>query len=303
MESNAMFRYVVRLWAPLAALLLLCVLIGGPASTSAQNAEAPDVPLPELEGSWTPTNNEDLSNDTVPVDYMGLPLTEEGRARALSYNESQLGMIERQCEGWSPTYFLTGPFGMKIWAQSDPARGNIIKYTIGAWHDKLPQEIWMDGRPHPSKYADHTRSGFATGSWDGSTLVVRTTHMKASFVRKNGPPLSDQATMTNRFYRHGNLLTVLGIIEDAVYLAEPVIWTRNYQVSATRMYSVAPPCIVTFEGTTAVTDVPHFLWGKKPERFMNELPDKYGIPREAVLGYPETLYPEYHQKMMAASKR
>jgi len=30
--------------------------------------------LPEFEGSWAPTNNEDLSNDTVPVDYMGLPL-------------------------------------------------------------------------------------------------------------------------------------------------------------------------------------------------------------------------------------
>ena len=36
---------------------------------------------------------------------------------------------------------------------------------------------------------------------------------------------------------------------------------------------------------------------------MNELTKKYGIPQEAVLGYPETLYPEYHQKMMAASSR
>jgi hypothetical protein len=38
--------------------------------------------------------------------------------------------------------------------------------------------------------------------------------------------------------------------------------------------------------------------GKKPQQ-----PNKYGIPREAVLGYPETPYPEYQQKMMAASGR
>jgi hypothetical protein len=151
----------------------------------------------------------------------------------VSYSESQLKMIERQCEGWAPTYLLTGPFGMKISAESDPARGTVIKY-IGAWQDKLPMDIWMDGRPHPSKYAEHTRGGFTTGSWDGTTLVTRTTHIKANFLRKNGPLLSDFATMTNRFFRHGNLLTLLGIVEDPIYLAEPVVWTRRYQVSPLR---------------------------------------------------------------------
>ena len=36
---------------------------------------------------------------------------------------------------------------------------------------------------------------------------------------------------------------------------------------------------------------------------MDELTQKYGIPREAVLGFPETLYPEYRQKMKAANPR
>jgi hypothetical protein len=26
---------------------------------------------------------------------------------------------------------------------------------------------------------------------------------------------------------------------------------------------------------------------------------KYGVPRDAVLGYPETLYPEYRRKFVA----
>ena len=74
--------------------------------------------------------------------------------------------------------------------------------------------IWMDGRPHPSKYAEHTRGGFTTGRWEGDTLVAYTTHMKAGFLRKNGPPSSDQATMTSRFWRHGDILTVLAVVED-----------------------------------------------------------------------------------------
>ena len=72
-------------------------------------------------------------------------------------------------------------------------------------------------------------------------LVTRTTHMKASFIRKNGPPSSDRATMTNRFYRHGNFLTLVAVIEDPIYLSEPLIWTRDFQVSPTRLTPIAPP--------------------------------------------------------------
>jgi hypothetical protein len=293
MEPCAMRRDLVTASGLLCGALL-CASLGLSETTFAQ---LNDSSLPEFEGSWAPTNNEDLSNDTVPVDYMGLPLNEEGRARALSYSESQLAMIERQCQGWAPTYLMTGPFGMKITAQYDLSRGSIVRFTIGAWHDKLPLDIWMDGRLPPSRSAEHTRSGFAVGHWDGNTLVTQTTHMKASFIRKNGPPSSDLATMTNRFYRHGNFLTLVAVIEDPVYLSEPLIWTRDFQVSPTRLTPIAPPCIVAFEGTTAQDEVPHYLWGKKPEEFMNEMTAKYGVPREAALGYPETLYPEYRETL------
>ena len=30
---------------------------------------------------------------------------------------------------------------------------------------------------------------------------------------------------------------------------------------------------------------------------MNEMTAKYGVPREAALGYPETLYPQYRDKL------
>jgi hypothetical protein len=224
---------------------------------------------------------------------MALPLTEAARTRALSYNESQLGMIERQCEGWGPAYILTGPFGLKVWSEYD-VKGNVVSYTIGAWGDKLPMVIWMD-RPAPSKYAEHTRTGFTSGRWDGNTLVTVTTHMKHAFIRKNGAPASDLAKMTIRFTRHDNSLLLIGVIEDPIYLAEPLIWTRNFVLSPTPLLATSAPCIVTFEGTAPGNEVPHWLWGRKP--FMDELTKKFGIPQDVLLGHPETLYPEYREKL------
>src|SRR5437016_7128065 len=90
-----------------------------------------------------------------------------------------------------------------------PDQGTVISWTIGAWEDRAPLTIWMDGRPQPSTYAEHTRAGFTTGTWDGTTLVAYTTHIKAGFLRKTGPPNSDEATITWRFARHDDLLTVL----------------------------------------------------------------------------------------------
>lgn len=248
----------------------------------------------EITGSWAARNHEFLTGDGLPVDFSGIPLNEEGRIRALSYSESQLAMPERQCQGWPVFYLLEGPFGLQISSQTDPLKGNVISYTIGAWEDRPPITIWMDGRPHPSKYAEHTRAGFTTGTWEGNTLVTHTTHVKAGFLRKTGAPSSDEATMTMRFYRHGDILTILGIIEDPIYLAEPWILSRSFQLSPTPISPVGPPCVITTEATVGPT-APHYDPDKNP--FVDEMTAKYGVPREAAIGTPETLYPEYRKKI------
>jgi len=57
----------------------------------------------ELAGSWAARNHEDgLERLAGPyaVDYAGVPLNDEARARALSYSADQLSMIEHQCGQW-----------------------------------------------------------------------------------------------------------------------------------------------------------------------------------------------------------
>lgn len=284
MGSNTVLVNVVK------TALALILLLWAPVNRSA-------FAQPELVASWAARNTEDISRDSYPVDYLGLPLNDEGRTRALTYNESQLAMIERQCEGWPAFYFLQGPFGLRIWSDTEPVKGTTISFTIGAWEDRAAMTIWMDGRPHPSRYAEHTRGGFTTGRWEGDALVTYTTHMKAGFLRKNGPPSSDQATMTSRFWRHGDILTVLAVIDDPIYLAEPHIVTKSFQLSATTILPVGPPCVSGYEGRRPGESVPHYVPEKNP--FVDELTKLFHLPKDAVLGRVETLYPEYRQTIKA----
>ena len=79
----------------------------------------------ELAGSWAARNNEFLAGDGFPVDYTGMPLNDEGRTKALSYSESQLAMVERQCQGWPAFYLVQGPFGLTSGVKRTRSKGHV----------------------------------------------------------------------------------------------------------------------------------------------------------------------------------
>jgi hypothetical protein len=250
----------------------------------------------EFVGSWAPLGTEDVQNDSVPVDYLGLALTEEGRTRALSYDESQKSMVERQCQGWGAAYMVLGPFGLRVSSQTDPNTKRLVSYTIDAWEDWMEMTIWMDDRARPSANALHTQAGFTTGRWEGGALAARTTHMKVGFIRKTGVPLSDEATIDWRFFRHADLLTVLMVARDPIYLVEPEIISKSFRLSKVPL-DFRDPCVPGYDGREPGVDVPHFAADQNP--FLDEFMKLYNLPREAVLGYRDTLYPEYRKKIKA----
>ena len=84
----------------------------------------------------------------------------------------------------------------------------------------------MDDRPHPPAYAQHTWSGFSTGKYEGNEFTVYTTHLKRGWIRANGIPQSDEATVAEHFIRHGDRITYFAVVNDPVYLAEP--FSRTY---------------------------------------------------------------------------
>ena len=125
----------------------------------------------------------------------------------------------------------------------------------------------MDGRPHPDEEAPHTWEGFSTGRWEGGSLVVTTTHLKTSWLRRNGVPRSDKATVVERFTRHGNYLSVVTTVYDPVYLTEPYVRSRDMILNPLGSAGVFV-CDPAEESTLKPGVIPHVLPGEN--KFLTE---------------------------------
>lgn len=249
----------------------------------------------DFSGEWTTLNHED-SDERVPGpplgDHLGLPLNEAGRLKAETNAESIWGLPEFQCRPHPAPYQWRAQGGVQFRKEIDPVSRELTAYHV-QYQRSLDRPIYMDGRPHPSKYAAHSWSGFSTGKFVGNVLEVKTTHLKESYFRRNGAFFSDKATMTEYFMRHGNYLTIVMILEDPVYLSEPFIQTTNYQLNLHTQMQFYPCTIIDENGSTK--DVPHYLPGQNPH--LSEFAEERGIPPEAARGGAETMYPEYRLRI------
>lgn len=262
---------------------------------------APAVAQMDLSGGWATRLHEDWGDRFFgpdAVDFLGLPLNDDGRAKALSYSSSQIAVPERRCVQYPPDYVVLGPQSLQISSETEPITGRVLAWHISGAGDRTPLTIWMDGRPHPSPHALHTFGGFSTGVWDGDGLTVYTTHIKAGVLRRNGVLSSDRTTMTEHFWRHGDLLTIMAVIDDPVYLSEPFVVSRSWQLDPKQQLNwYYGPCWPGVEiprlGVTGV--VPHYLPGRNP--FVDEVRTRYNLPADAVMGGAHTMYPEYGKKL------
>ena len=242
------------------------------------------------------------------VDYLGVPLNAEARARALAYDSSLLGVPEHVCMRHPSQYSYWGPARLRIESDLDAAL-DVVAYKIGGTFRRADRVIWMDGRPHPSKFAPHTWAGFTTGAWQGATLVTRTTHLKWGWIRRNGVPSSDQATVHTYYTRNENVLTITWLVYDPIYLTEPYIKSADFIAAPRGVTAAAFDLEPADRGNNFFAQcfpreeiarpdhhyVPHYLEGANP--FVGELAKKLNVPVEATLGGAETAYPEYRDRL------
>jgi hypothetical protein len=123
---------------------------------------------------------------------------------------------------------------------------------------------------------------------------VRTTHLKAGWMRRNGLPLTDQATMEDRFYRHGDIITHVMIVEDPVYLSEPLVKTNGFVLVPNGIMDPYP-CEAVVEIEYPEGYVPHFLPDENP--FITEFAEVHDLPFEATRGGAHTALPEYAETL------
>ena len=255
----------------------------------------------DFSGEWAPLYHEDAP-ERLPgpelADYTELPINAAARMRADSWDADRISVVEEyQCRPHGSDYSMRGLGNLRVSRDFDPATQRTVAFHTHmlAWDSE--RTIYLDGRPHPPDYAPHTWQGFSTGKWDGDMLTVSTTHLKIGWIRRNGIPRSDKATLTEHWIRHGDYLTLVSIVTDPAYLSEPFIRTTNW-VADPRQEIAPYPCEPVTEVIREPGVVPHHLPGENT--FLGEFPKKYGVPPEAARGGAETMYPEYRQKIAAA---
>jgi hypothetical protein len=187
---------------------------------------------------------------------------------------------------------------MRIWPITDVGSGEVVSWQIGGFIDRAPMTVWIDGRGQPSDLARHTPSGYTTGEWRGATLVTTTTHIQDGYLTRNGIPISNRATLTMYLTRHGDLLTVFGVLQDPVYLSAPYVLSNSFVYDATAPVSDPPATCTPQEELPELNDghIPSYLSAEANPSLMYET-QQFAIPHQAALGGPETMLPEYAKKI------
>jgi cyclase len=259
----------------------------------AQGGPARPQIAPDIAGEWRLENNEADTTAQPPLgDYLGIPFNDAGRMRSDTTAESIWGTPEYQCRPHSAPHQWRGLGGARILKEQEPLTREVKVYHL-QFMRSLDNPIFMDGRPQPPAWAPHTWSGFSTGQWVGNTLKVTTTHLKDGYLKRGGPQTSDMLTMTSFITRHGDLLTVVTMVDDPLYLEEPFVESVTYRYDPTASVNMETCNGSAFaeNGGTDRHHVPHFL--PSQTNAYEWLKDQNWIPKEAARGGVKTTYPEY----------
>jgi hypothetical protein len=263
---------------------------------------APAYAQVDFTGNWGARYQEDQP-ERIPGpelgDYLGLPITDGARQFAESWDPGRIALPEEQCRVHVSPYIYRGPIQLRVAEIRDPETQELIAitHTINTYDQK--RTIWMDGRPHPDEYEPHTWMGFSTGRWEGDRLVVTTTHLKQGWHRRNGLPMSDQATLTEHFVRLGDVMARISVTRDPVYLTEPLVKSEefilNTRLGGALLYGCKP---VVEVADHQPGDVPHFLPGENDN--LLDFRKNHNLPETATRGGAETMYPEFAEKLKQA---
>jgi hypothetical protein len=220
---------------------------GGPAPAGRAGAPV------DLVGTWVSVVTEDWQWRMVtppPGDVTSVPVTPLGRKAAASWTPAQEG----QCEAYGVGGLMRMPGRLRISWQDD--------FTLKIESDQGQQTRLLHfakpGAPVMTAAAGTPRSlqGYSVAEWQraggaqdaflersvgaaGGTqrwgsLRVTTTNVAPGWLRRNGVPYGENATITEHFTRFthpdaGDWFVVTTIVEDPQYLTQPFITSSNFK--------------------------------------------------------------------------
>jgi hypothetical protein len=223
---------------------------GAPAPPQTPKAAA----LIDVTGYWVSVVTEDWRYRMVTPtkgDYQGVPMTPEARKIADTWDPAKEEASGELCKSYGAPAILRVPGRLHITWLDDTT----LKMDTDA--GKQTRTFHFGNWKAPAG-APHTIQGDSIAEWEGGgrggtdgTLKVTTTNLKPGFLRKNGVPYSENATLTEYYelitQPDGSPLLVVTIVTtDPAYLRVPFVISSQFKKEATDAKWKPSDCSVTW---------------------------------------------------------
>jgi hypothetical protein len=201
--------------------------------------------LLDLSGQWVAVINEDWRwrMMTAPVgDTLSLPINAEGRRVAAAWDLDKDRAEGNLCRAFGAPGLIRQPTRIRIDWQDD----NTLRLAFDAGQQERLLHFNSSLAP-----GEHSLQGFSTAAWyrqrlsrgvlgagpgtPGGSLHVATSHLAMGYLRPNGVPYSDQASMKeyiSSFTLSGNgdsWLIVTTIMQDPVYFSGELVMSTQFK--------------------------------------------------------------------------
>ena len=254
---------------------------GGRGQQAAAAPQAPRTPRSiapiDLTGTWVSIVDEDWRwrMMTPPKgDYASLPLNPEGKKVADAFDLAKDEAAGEACRPFGAAGIMRMPTRIRISWQDDttlklefdagtqtrllhfdsktaPGERSWQGYSAAAWEIAGQQQAvdrnGIPQGPSPDQLGQARGRGRGAAAPVGGSLRVVTTNMREGYLRKNGYPYSQDATMTEYFdrisYPNGDIaLIVRAEIVDPKYLQLPYVTSPHFKKEPNDAKWKASPC-------------------------------------------------------------
>lgn len=215
---------------------------GAPASVYAQRQGAASVPSArdaapiDLTGYWVSYVTENWRYRMVTPakgEYRRIPVSPAAVPIINAWDPSADDRAGNQCKSYGAGAIMNVPGRLHItWQDAD---------TLRIDTDAGKQTRLLRFTARASSGTKPTWQGESVARWEqvaapekGGSLRVNTSKMRAGYLRKNGVPYSERASMSEHFDitplpDGGELLLVTTIVEDPVYLNAPYVTSPHFK--------------------------------------------------------------------------